>query len=54
MFASRPPIVVNLSQTRPVVVGVSEKQPPVIRYALAEASRLGTGLRVVHCYTLHA
>lgn len=39
---------------RPVVVGVSSKQATVVRYALAEAARLKTSLRVVHCYALPA
>ncbi|MCW2799210.1 MAG: hypothetical protein JWQ70_682 [Aeromicrobium sp.] len=38
--------------SRPVVVGVSSKQGTVVRYALAEAARLKTSLRVVHCYAL--
>jgi nucleotide-binding universal stress UspA family protein len=37
---------------RPVVVGVSSKQDAVVKYALAEAARLRTSLRVVHCYAL--
>lgn len=39
---------------RPVVVGVSSKQATVVRYALAEAARLKTSLRVVHSYALPA
>jgi nucleotide-binding universal stress UspA family protein len=31
-----------------VVVGVGDKQPTALRFALAEAHRRGTGLRVVH------
>lgn len=38
----------------PVVAGVSEDQPSVVRYAMAEASRLDTSVRVVHCYREHA
>jgi nucleotide-binding universal stress UspA family protein len=37
---------------RPVVVGVSSKQSTVVSYAAAEAARLKTSLRVVHCYAL--
>ena len=37
---------------RPVVVGISSKQAIVVRYAVAEAARLKTNLRVVHCYAL--
>ncbi|MBC7633597.1 universal stress protein [Aeromicrobium sp.] len=39
---------------QPVVVGVSDKQPTAVRYAVAEAGRLRTSLRVVHCYELPA
>lgn len=39
---------------QPVVVAVSEKQPVAVRYAVAEALRLGLSLRVVHCYSLPA
>ena len=38
----------------PVIVGVSDKEPTAIRYALSEARRHRTGLRVVHCYELPA
>jgi nucleotide-binding universal stress UspA family protein len=38
----------------PVVVGISSKQATVVSYALAEAARLKTSLRVVHCYALPA
>jgi nucleotide-binding universal stress UspA family protein len=37
---------------RPVVVGISAKQSTVLRYAVAEAARLKTSLRVVHCFAL--
>src|ERR1700712_4559343 len=37
---------------RPVVVGVSSKQATGGRDAVAEAARLKTSLRVVHCYAL--
>ncbi|MDQ3157539.1 MAG: universal stress protein [Actinomycetota bacterium] len=33
---------------RPVVVGIARSQPAVLRYALNEARRLGTYVRVVH------
>ncbi len=36
------------TQIKPVVVGVDDKQPTALRFALGEASRKGTGLRVVH------
>ena len=32
----------------PVVVGIGDKQPTALRFALREAHRNGTGLRVVH------
>src|SRR5215212_6063024 len=31
-----------------VVVGIADKQPTALRFALREARRKGTGLRVVH------
>lgn len=36
----------------PVVVGIADKQPMVLKYAIAEAGRLGRSLRVVHCWSL--
>jgi nucleotide-binding universal stress UspA family protein len=39
---------------RPVVAGVAAHQPAVVRYALREAARLGTGVRVVRCYAVLA
>ncbi|MGH3457332.1 universal stress protein [Aeromicrobium sp.] len=35
--------------SKPVVVAVKDKQPTAIRFAVGEARRLGTTLRVVHC-----
>ncbi len=40
------------NQSLPVVVGVVDDQPAVVRYAVAEAERLGRSLRVVHCWTV--
>ncbi len=42
------------SPSAPVIAGVSKDQPTVVAYALQEASRLETSLRVVHCYLAHA
>lgn len=39
-----------LPRNAPVVVGVSVDQPSVLLYALREAARLRTTVRVVHCY----
>ena len=36
------------SDRKPVVVGIGDKQPTALRFALREAHRKGTGLRVVH------
>jgi nucleotide-binding universal stress UspA family protein len=38
----------------PVVVGIEDKQPTALRFALREAYRKGTGLRVVHSVGLPA
>lgn len=38
----------------PVVVGVAEKQPVAVRFAVEEALRAATSLRIVHCYSLPA
>ena len=38
----------------PVVVGIGDKQPTALRFALREAHRNGTGLRVVHSAGLPA
>ena len=39
---------------QPVVVGIGDKQPTALRFALREAHREGTGLRVVHSAGLPA
>lgn len=39
---------------KPVVVGIGDKQPTALRFALREAHREGTGLRVVHSAGLPA
>lgn len=36
--------------TPPVVIGVIDKQPTALRFAIREARRLNTGLRVIHAY----
>jgi len=36
------------SHSSPVVVGIADKQPTALRFAVAEAHRRATGLRVVH------
>lgn len=38
--------------TAPVVVGIVDKQPTALRFALREAHRLGTELRVIHAFGL--
>jgi len=38
----------NHKANMPVVVGVADKQPTALRFALREAHRRGTGLKVVH------
>ncbi|MCW2839579.1 MAG: hypothetical protein JWR55_1062 [Aeromicrobium sp.] len=38
----------------PVVLAVSDKQPAAVHFAVAEAARRRTSLRVVHCYELPA
>lgn len=38
----------------PVLLAVSEKQPTAVHFAVAEANRRRTSLRVVHCYELPA
>lgn len=40
--------------SKPVVVGVADQQSVVVRYAVAEAQRLGRSLRVVHCWPMPA
>jgi nucleotide-binding universal stress UspA family protein len=38
----------------PVVVGIGDKQPTALRFALGEAHRRGTGLRVMHAVSVPA
>lgn len=42
------------SHSSPVVVGIDDKQPTALRFALAEAHRRATDLRVVHSATVPA
>ncbi len=43
-----------ITAPRPVVLAVSGKQPAAVQFAVEEAARCRTSLRVVHCYQLPA